>query len=198
MGGWISSQGATAPTVLTQPTNQVVITGGTATFSVVAGGTGPFTYQWRFNGTNLPNGVITTVAGNGTNGYSGDGGAATNAQLNYPTRVAVDASGNLFIADSGNSRIREVQVNGIISTVAGNGTNGYSGDGGAATNAQLNSPGGMAVDASGNLFIADLANNRVRKVEPAGLSARWRATGWRAFPSTEGWQPMLICTILLM
>jgi hypothetical protein len=95
------------PTILTQPTNQVVINGGTAMFSVVAGGTGPFTYQWQFNGTNLPAGVITTVAGNGMGGYSGDGGAATNAEF-YPQGVGVDASGNLFIADYENNRIRKV------------------------------------------------------------------------------------------
>ena len=83
------------------------------------------------------NGIITTVAGNGTHGYSGDGGAATNAELYDPSGVAVDATGNLFIADYGNNRIRKVGTNGIITTVAGNGTDGYSGDGGAATNAEL-------------------------------------------------------------
>jgi hypothetical protein len=156
--GWISAQGATDPSVLTQPTNQVVFNGGTATFSVVAGGTGPFTYQWQFNGTNLPEGVITTVAGKTTGGVAGDGGPATNATLNFPAGVAVDAFGNLFIADYNNFRIREVGTNGIITTVAGNGTPGYSGDGGPATNATLNFPAGVAVDAFGNLFIADYNN----------------------------------------
>ena len=97
-------------------------------------------------------------------GYSGDGGAATNAELDYPSDVAVDATGNLFIADPYNNRIRKVGTNGIITTVAGNGTNGYSGDGGAATNAELNDPYGVAVDATGNLFIADSDNDRIRKV----------------------------------
>ena len=101
------------------------------------------------------NGIITTVAGNTTWDYSGDGGAATNASLNYPGGVAVDVSGNLFIADTYNHRIRRVNTNGIITTVAGNGTVAYSGDGGAATNASLDYPGGVAVDVSGNLFIAD-------------------------------------------
>ena len=90
------------------------------------------------------NGIIVTVAGNGTTGYSGDGGAATNAALNGPG-VAVDTMGNLFIADYGNNVIRKVGTNGIITTVAGNGTTGYSGDGGAATNAALNRPGDVAV-----------------------------------------------------
>ena len=93
------------------------------------------------------NGIITTVAGNGGYGYAGDGGAATNASLYYPAGVAVDAAGNLYIADSDNNRIRKVDTNGIITTVAGNGGSGYSGDGGAATNASLDYPDGVAVDA---------------------------------------------------
>jgi sugar lactone lactonase YvrE len=114
-----------------------------------------------------PGGVISTVAGNGTAGFSGDGGPATSAQLR-PSGVAVDASGNLFIADSGNSRIRKVTLGGVISTVAGNGTAGFSGDGGPATSAGL-SASGVAVDTAGNLFIADPGNNCVRKVTPAGM-----------------------------
>jgi hypothetical protein len=113
-------------------------------------------------------GNIITVAGTGVAGYSGDGGAATSAQLNAPSAVAVDASGDLFIADRGNNVIREViQTTGSIITVAGNGTPGYSGDGGAAAAAQLNSPHGVAVDSSGNLFIADSGNNVIREVVQA-------------------------------
>jgi sugar lactone lactonase YvrE len=115
------------------------------------------------------NGIITTVAGNGTNGYSGDGGAATNAELGNPTGVAVDAGGNLFIADYLNERIRKVDASGIITTVAGNGTSGYTGDNGTATNAEFNGPRGVTVDALGNLFIVDNGNNRIRKVS-ASLS----------------------------
>ena len=84
----------------------------------------------------VSNGVITTVAGNGTAGFSGDNGPATSAQLNYPQGVAVDSAGNLYIADTGNNRIRKVS-NGVITTVAGNGTAGFSGDNGPATSAQL-------------------------------------------------------------
>jgi nitrogen fixation protein FixH len=130
-----------APSITAQPTNQIVTAGGTVTFRVAVSGPGPFTYQWQLNGTNLPSGMITTVAGIYTNdgygGYSGDGGAATNAGLSNPNGVAVDAFGNLFIADTYNSRIRKVDPTGMITTVAGNGTNGYSGDGVAATNARL-------------------------------------------------------------
>jgi hypothetical protein len=110
------------------------------------------------------NGIITTVAGDGYGGYWGDGGAATNAELNQPYGVAVDVTGNLFIADHANELIRKVGTNGIITTVAGNRLQGYSGDGGAATHAALNNPYGVAMDAAGNLFIADWGNSRIRKV----------------------------------
>jgi sugar lactone lactonase YvrE len=108
-------------------------------------------------------GTITTVAGNGTRGYRGDGGAAASAELQLPQGVAVDSSGNIFIADTGNQRIRRVS-GGTITTVAGNGTGGYRGDGGAATSAELNTPTEVKVDSSGNLFIADFQNNRIREV----------------------------------
>ncbi len=111
------------------------------------------------------NGIITTVAGNGSVGYSGDNGLATAAQLTGPSAVAVDSSGNLYIADSGNFVIREVvAATGIITTVAGNGTYGYSGDNGPATSAQLSFPEGVAVDTAGNLYIADSSNGHIRKV----------------------------------
>src|SRR5579863_7265849 len=108
-------------------------------------------------------GTITTVAGNGTQGYSGDGGTATSAQLNGPLGLMVTASGDLYIADTGNSVVRKVS-SGIITTVAGNGTQGYSGDNGPATSAQLKFPVGVIVDPIGNLYIADTGNWAVRKV----------------------------------
>jgi hypothetical protein len=108
--------------------------------------------------------VITTAAGNGTAGYSGDNGPATSAELANPTGVAVDSAGNLYIADLVNNRIRHVNASGIISTVAGNGTQGYSGDGGPATSAELNAYG-VAVDSAGNLYIANASNQRIRKVD---------------------------------
>jgi sugar lactone lactonase YvrE len=110
-------------------------------------------------------GVISTVAGNGTYGYSGDGGTATSAQLYLPTGVVVDTADNIYIADYGNNRVRMVTAStGIISTVAGNGTAGFSGDNSSATSAALYHPAGVALDASGNLYIADAYNNRVRVI----------------------------------
>ena len=113
-------------------------------------------------------GLIYTVAGNGTEGFSGDGGPATAASLSNPSGVAVDANGNAYISDSGNSRIRKVAAGtGIITTYAGNGTADYTGDNVAATATSLYFPNGVAVDAAGNLFIADTGNDRIRRVAVA-------------------------------
>ncbi|TAK62499.1 MAG: hypothetical protein EPO22_07415 [Dehalococcoidia bacterium] len=108
-------------------------------------------------------GIITTVAGNGTCGFAGDGGPATDAMLHWPYALALDATGNLFIADRQNCRIREVS-SGVITTVAGDGNCAFSGDGGPATKASLNLPDGVAIDGDGNLYISDHVNHRVRKV----------------------------------
>jgi uncharacterized protein (TIGR03437 family) len=124
-----------------------------------------------------PNGIITTVAGNGTAGYSGDGGPATSAELDGPYRVTVDTSGNIYIPDSSNSVIRKVAADGTISTVAGNGFSGYSGDGGLATNAELNYPEAVAFDSAGNYYIADEAANVIRKVDINGVITTYAGTG---------------------
>ncbi|MFZ5531826.1 MAG: Ig-like domain-containing protein, partial [Pseudomonadota bacterium] len=113
--------------------------------------------------------MTDTVAGPGRSGFPGDGGPATAAGLYYPSGVAVDAQGNLYIADQFHHRIRQVTPDGLISTVAGNGSRGFSGDGGPATAARLGYPSGVAVDAQGNLYIADRDNNRIRQVTPDGL-----------------------------
>ena len=110
-------------------------------------------------------GIITTIAGTGTEGYSGDGGQATSAQLNTPMAIALDAAGNVYVADSQSNRIRKITVStGVITTIAGTGTAGYSGDGGPSTSAQINYPLGVTFDSAGNLYIADTQNNVVREV----------------------------------
>jgi sugar lactone lactonase YvrE len=132
-------------------------------------------------------GIIQTVAGNGTAGYSGDGGAATGAELDSPEDVAVDASGNLFIADPGNSRVRRVDAStGIITTVAGNGTFGFRGDGSAATSASLNFPIGVAVDPAGDVLIADTFNNRIRWVDGQGIIHTLAGNGSFGFSGDGG------------
>jgi hypothetical protein len=122
--GLVAARAQTGPTITQDLTNQTAVLGGGVSFTVAVSGTGPFFYQWQFNGANFQN-IITSVAGNGSSSYSGDGFVATNASLYNPVCVAVDASGNLFIADSYNQRIREVSSNGIITTVAGNGFYSY-------------------------------------------------------------------------
>ncbi len=114
-----------------------------------------------------PAGLITTVAGTGLPGAGGDGGPATQARLNHPLGVAVDRQGNLYIADTDNHRVRKVNPEGIIETIAGDGSPGFSGDGGPARQARLRYPAALAVDAAGNVFVADQDNHRVRQLVPA-------------------------------
>ena len=130
-------------------------------------------------------GVVTILAGNGTAGYSGDGGPAPSAQLNYPAGLAVDGAGNLYIADTNNNCIRKVSTAGIITTVAGNGVAGFSGDGGLATSASMWQPNSVAVDASGNLYIADFNNNRIRLLSPSGIITTIAGV-WGIFYSGDG------------
>ena len=131
-------------------------------------------------------GTITTVAGTGVGGFSGDGGAATAAQMNLPRDVFVDAAGNLFIADRINNRVRKVDTGGTITTVVGTGVAGFSGDGGAATAAQMNNPYSVSANASGNLFIADLSNERIRKVDSGGTITTFAGTGVAGFSGDGG------------
>jgi len=114
--------------------------------------------------------TITTIAGNGTQGFSGDGDAPTSAQLSLPAAVFGDTSGVLYLVDTGNHRIRRISAAGdTITTIAGTGTAGFSGDGEAATSARLNAPAGIYVDASGNVYLADTGNHRIRKISSSGI-----------------------------
>jgi sugar lactone lactonase YvrE len=128
-------------------------------------------------------GVIHTVAGGGTLGL-GDGGPATSAQLSEPLAVVLDANGNLYIGDFRDFRVRKVNTAGIINTVAGNGTAGFNGDGGAATSAQLSMPTGLAVDTAGNLYIGD--GSRVRKVDSLGTISTFAGNGIPGFSGDGG------------
>ena len=128
-----------------------------------------------------PSGAISTFAGTGEQGFDGDGGTALLARFSSPTDVEADAAGNLYIADASNNRIRKVNPSGTISTVAGTGERGFGGDGGPAGQAKLAGPGGVAVDAAGNLFIADSSNHRIRKVDPSGIISTVAGTGERGF-----------------
>lgn len=135
-------------------------------------------------------GVITTIAGDGPSSgagsYGGDGGAAISAQINSPGQVAIDGAGNLYIADTHNSRIRKVSTSGIISTIAGSDSCGFAGDGAAATLAKLNYPAGVVVDASGNVYISDTRNNRIRKVSATGIITTIAGTDSMGFSGDGG------------
>lgn len=128
-----------------------------------------------------PIGIITTIAGNGNVGYNGDNIPAVDASLSYPYGVSVDTLGNIYIAETAGNRIRKVNPFGIITTVAGNGMPGYNGDGCLATDATLSSPTGVVPDGLGNLYIADMANNRIRRINPLGIISTVAGTGEAGF-----------------
>jgi gliding motility-associated-like protein len=131
-------------------------------------------------------GIITTIAGTGVPGFSGDGGLATSAQLKNPYQVSFDNAGNIYIPDAANNRVRKIDAAGIITTVAGNGTVGSSGDGGPAVNAEFYGPWQVVFDNSGNMYIADPGNNRVRKVNAAGIVSDYAGNGAYGYSGDGG------------
>ena len=130
--------------------------------------------------------IITTIAGNGIEGYSGDGGLAVNAEMGAPTNIVVSKTGEVYFSDDLFSVIRKIDTNGIISTIAGTGVNGYSGDGGPAINAMLFYPNGLALDSLGNLFVADEDNARIRKITPAGIITTYAGIGLSGYSGDGG------------
>ncbi|MBK9731693.1 MAG: T9SS type A sorting domain-containing protein [Chitinophagaceae bacterium] len=148
-------------------------------------------YNHKIRMISISTGIITSVAGTGTAGSTGDGGPATAARLNYPAGIAVDVAGNIYIGDGGNNKVRKITLStGIITTIAGTGTAGFSGDLGAATAAKFNGPQGLAVDAAGNVYIADQGNNRIRKIT-AGTNIISTIAGSTAGFSGDGGLPEL-------
>lgn len=139
----------------------------------------------RIRAVNLSSGIITTFAGTGTPTFAGDSGSALNASFSYPTGLTLDASGNLFIADTNNNRVREISASGAVSTIAGNGRQGYSGDSNVATAATLNSPLAVAAVPGGGVAIADTDNDRIRIVTLAGTV---QTSAGSAAPGTESLQ----------
>ena len=131
-------------------------------------------------------GIVTTLAGTGIGGFSGDGGPAASARLNSPSCAALDAAGNLYICDASNARVRKVTPAGIISTFAGNGTLGYTGDGGAATSAELYLPSGVAVDGSGNVYVSDFIESVIRVINPGGVIHTLAGNGTAGFSGDGG------------
>ncbi len=143
------------------------------------------TYNHRIRKV-TPDGVISTIAGTGESGFGGDGGPATQAALAYPTSVAVAADGAIYIADTRNHRVRKLAADGTLTTVAGTGAAGFSGDGGPATIARLNSPRGVAVSSDGKLYIVDRENRRIRMVDTDGLITTIAGTGSSGFNGDRG------------
>jgi sugar lactone lactonase YvrE len=127
--------------------------------------------------------IISTIIGTGVVGYTGNGGPATAAKISYPNTIFIDSADNIYVTDNGNHALRKINTAGIISTIAGNGLEGFLGDGGPATSARLDYPAGATMDASGNIYIADYGNHRVRKINTSGIISTYVGTGTSGYNS---------------
>ena len=167
---------------LKNPTGITVDMSGNIYFTEGRAQTSTFTFS---NGNRIRKinsaGIISTIAGNGNTGFSGDDGPATNATMNFPYGIAKDAAGNIFFSDCFNPRIRKINTAGTISTIAGNGMASYNGDGLLATNATLNFPKGICADSTGNIFVTDCNNQRIRKVNTSGIISTAAGNGIQGF-----------------
>jgi len=179
------SDGATVTTVIGTGEAGLTDTQVANPYGVVIGPDGALYFcdldNQRIRRLDLATGRTTTVAGNGVRGYSGDGGPATDAALNMPHEIQFDQSGHLYIVERDSHAVRKVHATtGIISTIAGTGQPGFSGDGGPAVQAQLQRPHSIAFDPQGNLLICDIGNHRIRRVSPStGIIETWAGTGAR-------------------
>ncbi|PRX71137.1 putative repeat protein (TIGR02543 family) [Cohnella sp. SGD-V74] len=167
--GYAGDGGPATSALLNRPVDVAVDSAGNLYFAEI--------FNHTIRKVDQTTGIITTVVGTGVAGFSGDGGPAASAQLNTPYSIDFDDSGNLYIADRNNNRVRKVDTSGNISTMAGSGVAGYSGDGGPATAARMNSPIGLTVDDDGTLYVAEHGNNIVRKISPTGIITTIAGTG---------------------
>ena len=131
-------------------------------------------------------GIITTIAGTGVSGFSGDGGPAVNAQLTYGGRPMIDKNDNFYFIDAQNYRVRKIATNGVISTIAGTGVNSFSGDGGLATSAGLHGPAGVDIDSLGNVYISEFSGNRIRKINTSGIITTIAGNGTYGYSGDGG------------
>ncbi len=175
-GTWSSGNPAIATVGSTGIVTGVAAGNVVISYTYVSGCTG-----YAFAIITVGNPIINTIAGTGTSGYSGDGAAATTAAMNYPTHTAMDAAGNLYFGDFTNARIRMINPSGIVATVAGTGTPGYTGDGIPATTSRIVSTAGMVTDAAGNLYFSDYGGFRVRKLSTTGIITTIAGTGVTGF-----------------
>jgi sugar lactone lactonase YvrE len=176
-GGWLGDGGAATSATLSNPNEVAVDAAGNLYIADRS--------NHRIRKV-APDGVISTFAGTGLTGFSGDGGPASSARLNQPADVATDASGNVYIADTGNNRIRKITPDGLISTIAGSGAAGSSGDGGLAVNASFNAPEGLVVDSDGSLYVSESLGHRVRKFALGGTISTVAGTGTAGFSGDGG------------